>query len=149
MVTRLEFCLGQLLPPFPGGLWMASQHHEGIQRLLVLLAGVPVYSVLFGPLLNPWVCPMLLSGTPILEPKPWVVNNSVLCRHLHPFTRPPHCLPSLCLPFTSLSFALPGGQTSILSLYFRVSHSPLRLEILLASLVKVTLFAKSGGALEI
>lgn len=29
MVTRLEFCLGQLLPPFPGGLWKAIQHHGG------------------------------------------------------------------------------------------------------------------------
>lgn len=55
MVTRLEFCLGQLLPPFPGGLWMASQHHKGIQRLLVLLDELPLYSVLcLGPPLNFW-----------------------------------------------------------------------------------------------
>lgn len=27
MVTRMEFCLGRFLPLFPGGLWMASQHH--------------------------------------------------------------------------------------------------------------------------
>lgn len=55
MVARLEFCLGQLLPPLPGGLWTASRHREGIQRLLVLLAGVPVYSAVgYAPLLNFW-----------------------------------------------------------------------------------------------
>ena len=88
MVTRLEFCLGQLLPPFPGGLWMASQHHKGIQRLLVLLDELPVYSVLcLGPLLNLWerfncTGPRLPLGTPPQKKKPWVsfiVNNGMYC----------------------------------------------------------------------
>lgn len=71
MVTRLEFCLGQFLPPFPGGLRMASQHHEAIHKLLVLLCWTSGSSC-SGHRLTP--------GTSTLEPIPWVsliFNNSV------------------------------------------------------------------------
>lgn len=91
MVTRLEFCLGQLLPPFPGGLWTASQHHKGIQRLLVLLDELPVYSVLCrGPLLNLWerfncTGPRLPLGPPPQKKS----QPNVLCWLLHPKTTPP------------------------------------------------------------
>lgn len=157
MVTRLEFCLGQLLPPFPGGLWMASQHHKGIQRLLVLLAEGLVYCSL------PWSSTEPLGASQLYWPQatprhPYTGAKALgliysqqlngLCRHLHL-----HLLVCPCF-YISLSaclffFSLTGGQTFILSLYFRISQSPLRLETLPASLVKVTLFAKSGGALEI
>lgn len=149
MVTRLEFCLGQLLPPFPGGLWTASQHHEGIQRLLVLLAGLPVYSV---PCVEPLGAPQLYwpqasPRHPLLYWVSFIVNNCMYRADI--FTPLFHHLVCphdyVCLS----AFHLPGGQTFILSLYFRISQSPLRLETLPASLVKVTLFAKSGGALEI
>lgn len=136
MVTRLEFSLGRLWPPFPGGLWMASQHHEGIQRLLLSWLG----------LLCAWFSTALVldwtSGStptvlhPGAEAKPWVEVFSqqycVLCGHHQRFVSSASM--SCCLSY----FALPGGQTLILSLYFSVT----------ISVVKVTLFAKSKWSTE-
>lgn len=145
MATRLEFCLGQLLPPFPGGLWKAIQHHGGIQRLLVLLAGVPVCSVLcLGPLVN--LCeqlncagPRLPRDTLLQGKKPmvsFIVNN---CSDIFiPHNPHPPTWYALRMTVCLSYFSFPDGLTFILSLYLHISHSEINKLCLPSTLVEVT-----------
>ncbi len=117
---------------------------------------------LFSDLVLYWTCgsistvlaPGYPQAPPVLEPKPWVsfiVNNCMYCADIFIPQHPPTSVfaltaASVCLPCFLFSSWWSDFHTESL---FRISQSPLRLETLPASLVKVTPFARSGGALEI
>lgn len=152
MVTRLEFCLGQFLPPFPGGLRMASQHHEAIHKLLVLVAVDPVCSVLWtGRLLNLWeqLCwpqanPRHLHTAANTLGLIYFQHLLVVCWHVHSSTPPPFRWPSLL--HLSVFFS-PSSWWSDFDIESLLSSFTFSSEIL--NSVCLTLFAKSCGVLEI
>ena len=137
--------------------WVSSYRHflvvcgrpfnimGGIQRLLVLLAGVPVCSVLcLGPLVN--LCEQLNCAgsrlpldTLLQGKKPWVsfIVNNCSDIFIPPNPHPPTCFAlrmTVCLSY----FSFPDGLTFILSLYLQISQSEMNKLCLPSTLVEVT-----------